>query len=159
MQFLTQTVFAWLLMFAIPVQGFAATAMLFCAPSHHGGVVVSTVTQADALTLKTTEYTAHHHVGMAQSSHHENESDVSSSVSSDVDDSFGLNKAVQLKVGKLGDGKCSACATCCTVSALVGTPIMNPVATIGSDSIPFTLESFASYVPEGSDPPPRSIFA
>ena len=150
MRFLIRTVSAWLLILVIPMQGFAATAMLFCAPSHHGVVSVVTVVQADTLTLKASEHTAHHH---------EAESNVLSSASSHVGDNPILNKAAPLKVGKLADGKCSACATCCTGSALGGTPLMNFVAMTGSGSIPFTLESFVSYVPEGFDPPPRSIFA
>jgi hypothetical protein len=87
------------------------------------------------------------------------ESDVSSSSTSAATDSLDLAKTAPLKIEKLAGGKCSACATCCTGSALVGTPVMNSVAMTGSDSIPFTLESFVSYVPEGFDPPPRSILA
>lgn len=159
MCFLTRTVLAWLLMLAIPMQGFAATAMLFCAPSHHGVVSTITASQVAVPALKASEHSAHHHSGMQQSAHHESESDVSSTATSDAADSLDLTKTAPLKIEKLADGKCSACATCCTGSALVGTPVMNSVAMTGSDSIPFTLESFVSYVPEGSDPPPRSILA
>ena len=156
MHLLTRTVLAWLLMLAIPMQGFAATAMLFCAPSHHSVVSTSSASQVAAPTLQAS---AHHDAGMQQSAHHEYESDVSSSSTSAASDSLDLTKTAPLKIGKLADGKCSACATCCTGSALVGTVLMNSVAMTGSDSIPFALESFVSYVPEGSDPPPRSILA
>ncbi len=159
MHFLTRTVLAWLLMLAIPVQGFAATAMLFCAPSHHGVVSTITAFQVAASKPQASEHSAHYHAGMQQSAHHEHESDVSSSATSNAADSPDLAKTAPLKIGKVADGKCSACATCCTGSALVSAPQMNPVAMTGSDSIPFTLESFFSYVPEGFDPPPRSILA
>lgn len=153
---LTKFVLAWLLMLAIPMQGLAATAMLFCAPSHHSVVSTSSASQVAAPTLQAS---AHHDAGMQQSAHHEYESDVSSSSTSAATDSLGLVKTAPLKIEKLADGKCSACATCCAGSALFGTPVMNSVAMTGSDSIPFTLESFVSYVPEGFDPPPRSILA
>lgn len=153
---LTKFVLAWLLMLTIPMQGFAATAMLFCAPSHHSVVSIISASQVADPTLQTS---AHHHAGMQQSAHHEYESDVSSSSTSAATDSLDLAKTAPLKIEKLAGGKCSACATCCTGSALVGTPVMNSVAMTGSDSIPFTLESFVSYVPEGFDPPPRSILA
>lgn len=156
MRFLTRTVLAWLLMLAIPMQGFAATAMLFCAPSHHSVVSTITASQVAAPALQASE---HHHADMQQSAHHEYASDVSSSTTSAAPDSLDLTKTTPLKIGKLADGKCSACATCCTGSALVGTVLMNSVAMTGSDSIPFALESFVSYVPEGFDPPPRSILA
>ena len=138
-------------MLAIPMKGFAATAMLFCAPSHHSVVSTSSASQVAAPTLQAS---AHHHAGMQQSAYHEYESDVSSSSTSAATDSLDLVKTAPLKIEKLADGKCSACATCCTGSALV-----DSVAMTGSDSIPFALESFVSYVPEGSDPPPRSILA
>lgn len=148
---LTKFVLAWLLMLAIPMKGFAATAMLFCAPSHHSVVSTSSASQVAAPTLQAS---AHHHAGMQQSAYHEYESDVSSSSTSAATDSLDLVKTAPLKIEKLADGKCSASATCCTGSALV-----DSVAMTGSDSIPFALESFVSYVPEGSDPPPRSILA
>jgi hypothetical protein len=149
---LTKFVLAWLLMLAIPMKGFAATAMLFSAPSHHSVVSTSSASQVAAPTLQAS---AHHHADMQQSTHHEYESDVSSSTTSAASDSLDLTKTAPLKIGKLADGKCSACATCCTGS----TVLMNSVAMTGSDSIPFALESFVSYVPEGFDPPPRSILA
>jgi hypothetical protein len=160
MSILTRTVLAWLLMLAIPVQGFAATAMLFCSPSHHGVIT----------TVKTEQVVLDHHAANTSRAEHPQETMQHAShhgtatkqpianANSQLDDSA-LTHGTTVKLGKLADGKCSACATCCTGSMLVGKPSLNTVATTGSDSIPFTLEYFVSYVPEGLDPPPRSLLA
>lgn len=158
MQFSIRTALAWLLLLAIPLQGFATTGMVFCGPGHHGVLGAAAPVRADILSLDSSEGTAHEHSGAHPSSHHENKSNVSSSASTDVDDIAFLGKATPLKAGK-ADGKCSACAACCAGSALVSAPAMNAVATTGSDSIPFIAESFVNYVPEGLDPPPRSFLA
>lgn len=156
MRFLDRILFVWLLMLAIPLQGFAATAMIFCTPSHHSttNVVVGKVASA---TLEATEHAAHHHANGAHSSHHEDKS--SAYASSNNSDDTTIKTNTPLKIEKHGDSKCSACAACCASSAIVCSTLVNPVATTGSEPIPFTLESFFSYVPEGSDPPPRPILA
>lgn len=158
MRLLTRTVLAWLLMFAIPLQGFAATAMLFCAPSHHG-VVATTMNQQAAHDhhASTTGHVEHQHDNMQQVSHHGQ--DAGKSAANSQFDNSTRNHATPIKVGKLADGKCSACAACCTGSALLSTRSMNHVAMTGSVLIPFALESYVSHIPKGFDPPPRSILA
>lgn len=145
---LTRIVLAWLLMLAIPVQGFAATAMLFCAPSHH-----STVGQATSQS-----FVVDHHSGLpAQAEHQHGDHAESTSASQSGDLSVGhLDFA---KIGKAGDGKCSACATCCTGSIIVSTQSFNHAAMTGSELISFIQESFVNYTPEGLDPPPKSFLA
>lgn len=145
MRFLTRTVLTWLLALAIPLQGFAASAMLFCAPAHSGMVAV------------TQHQPTHQHEHASAPSHHAPQTATASlSHADDVTPS----QAPTAKVGQVGDGKCSTCATCCTGSVLVSTLSAQPsVAVTGSISIPFTTELFASHVPEGSAPPPRSNIA
>jgi hypothetical protein len=156
MSILTRTILAWLLMLAIPVQGFAATAMLFCAPSHHG--VVRVVSSVDTSSLTGSDNVSHHHSQTQQSTNHHGASAVSLG-SNDAGDHHGLTKSSPIKIGKVADGKCSACAMCCTGSVITSTPSSHAVATTASNQIPFAMESFASYVPEGLDPPPRSLIA
>lgn len=143
MRFLTRTVLTWLLALAIPLQGFAASAMLFCAPGHSGMVAV-------------TEYQpTSHHQHETQASHHNHKTAAPTSMSHTDDATPSPTESA--KVGQLGEGKCSTCASCCTGSVLVSTLSANPpVAMTGSASIPFTLAPFASHVPEGFDPPPRA---
>lgn len=136
MRFLNRILLAWLLMLAIPLQGFAATAMLFCAPAHHS-------TMATKL--------------QPSNSHHGH--DAASSASGTHAHQATAAQAEPAKVNPLGGGKCSSCTTCCTGSVLVSTLITKPVATTSSVLIPFALASFASHVPEGFDPPPRSTLA
>ncbi|TSA11437.1 MAG: hypothetical protein D4R79_09525 [Comamonadaceae bacterium] len=48
MRKLTGTILAWLLLLAIPLQGYAATAMLFCGPGHHGVLAQTGIQPANA---------------------------------------------------------------------------------------------------------------
>lgn len=158
MRFLTRTVLAWLLMLAIPLQGFAATAMLFCAPSHHGVVAAAMSRQtAHDHHQSTARHVEHQHGDMQHISHHG--PDAGKAASNSQSDDFTGHHAPSVKVGKLADGKCSASAACCTGSALASTQPMNHAAMAGSILIPFVLESYVSHIPRGFDPPPRSVLA
>lgn len=159
MSVLIRIVLTWLLMLAIPVQGFAATAMLFCAPSHHTVVATIKTTQMalDLNQVATSSLAEHQHGNEQHASHHD--TDAKKSVANSQANDSAPTHGTSVKVGKLADGKCSACAMCCTGSVISSTLSMSTVAMTGSDSIPFALESFVSYVPEGFDPPPRSLLA
>lgn len=159
MPFLTKTLLVWLLMFVIPLQGFAATAMLFCASSHHC-VSATSMSQQTAHDHHASipGHVEHQHDKMQQVSHHDQDARQPAS-NSQFDDST-QNHATPLKAGHLADGKCSACAACCTGSALLSsTRFMNHVAMTGAVLIPFAPESYVSHIPKGFDPPPRFILA
>ena len=158
MRLLTKTVLACLLMFAIPIQGFAASAMLICAPSHHA-VVATTVGQQTALHHHTngTEQVQRLQDNKKPGSHHGQEA--GKSLANSPFDDAADKQVTPLKIGKLAGGDCSACATCCTGSVVVSIQSMNHVAMTGSVLIPIGSESYVSYIPEGFDPPPRFILA
>ena len=151
MSILTRTILAWLLMLAIAVQGFAATAMLSCAPSHHGNNRI--VSSVDTPSLTRSDSVSHHHAQAKQTTNHPNASAVSPG-SDDAGDHHGLIKLSPIKIGKVADGKCSPCSMCCIDFALTSTSSGHAVAKTASKQISFAMESFASYAPKGFDPPP-----
>lgn len=83
-------VLAWLIMLALPLQGFAAATMVFCAGEHHG---TSAVIQ-EAHENSSRGHSAHRHAAVG--SHHENADDARSGQA-------------------LPDAKhkCGVCASCC----------------------------------------------
>lgn len=145
---LTRIALTWLLMLAIPLQGFAATAMLFCAPGHHG-----TVGQAISQSLA-----GNHYSGLAVQVEHQHGDQANATATSPSGD-LPVDYLDIKKTEKAGKGKCSACASCCMGSIIVSTKSFSHVAMTGSEMIPFTRKSFVNYTPKGLDPPPKYFLA
>ncbi len=125
-----KTVLLWLLLFAIPLQGFATSSMLFCEISHHHEV---TTMQVSAL--------EHDHDG------HQHE------LSATVSDHGHHNDGFQHDMTK-----CSACAACCVGAAIVSS-LGNGFSLTPPEShpIPFSIVRFAGHIPAGLERPPRLI--
>lgn len=126
-----KTVLLWLLLFALPLQGFAASAMLFCETAHHHAtptMQVSSVNEHD--------HGAHQHELPVSASDHNHHSD---STHHDMT-------------------KCSACAACCVGAAIVSS-LGNGFSSAqpNSHSIPFSTVHFAGHIPAGLERPPRAI--
>jgi hypothetical protein len=145
---LTRTALTLLLMLAIPLQGFAATAMLFCAPSHHG-------TAAHAISQSVT---VNHHFGLAIKVEHQHGDQVQA-ISTSPSSDLSVNNFDIKKTAEAGKGKCSACASCCMGSILISTQSFSHVAMTGSETIPFIQKLFVNFTPKGLDPPPKSFLA
>ena len=143
---LTKILLAWFLMLAIPVQGFATTSMFFCAPSHHN-TVIQLVNNLPGVEHHAERFTqgAHQHDDQTQVNVAPQNNDLST-------DHAGIPK-----IGKTE--KCSASPTCCAGSVIVSIQHLNHVVMIGTELILFVQESFANYIPERIDPPPKSILA
>ncbi len=134
-------VLAWLVLLALPMQGFAAATMLNCGPNHHRmmAAAMAGATEAD-------EHVAgeqhHHEMGVMADHLHEAAAD-------DGD------TALVHHLDKLMKFKCSACAACCMGAAM-------PTAAVCFDPLPLAV-SPAAYVPtlhlgfvaDGPDKPPR----
>lgn len=128
---MTKRFLACLLMLAIPLQGFAASAMIFCTLSTHA---------ASTYEVPATQVHTHSHKGA-----HLNPA---------VHD-----HAEHAKTEKSGHAKCGVCTTCC-LGALIATPLLLHHAAIPqSERIVFTLKLFANHSPEALDPPPKSSLA
>lgn len=131
---MTRTIFAWLLLLLIPMQGFAATAMLACVPSHHQAMVDEPNPQM-----------VHHHTDHAPSNHAaQNEASSPDTLQ---------------KLGEAGAAKCNMFASCCIASIIASPLPMLPVASTGSAPVAFVQLAFLSYKPEQLDPPPKPPLA
>ena len=146
MLILIRTIFAWLLLLAIPVQGFAATAMLSCVPSHHHAIAQ----MDDALS---NIITSGDHA--AQAEHHHTEHAFANLAAQNEVASFDTPQ----KDGKVGAAKCNMFASCCIVSIIASPQSLATIAVTSLAPIAFVQTAFISHKPERLDPPPKSHFA
>jgi len=144
MRKLIGTLVTWLLLLALPMQGQAATAVLFCGAGHHGVLAQTSAQPASE----------HHTTKVATAELAQDEW-----TRGDV---FGNEQALTHPFSQTGewavhhssgDDKCSAD----TVQGVTSPAVQLP-ATV-SQPIPYALESFVNYIPKRLDPPPRAIFA
>ena len=138
----------WLLVLALPVQGFAASTMLLCGAGHHGMVQAAGGGHG---------HTSHMHMaGQDSSAGLESYTDGDTAESSAAHDGAVLSP-LATKHAKAVEGKCTACAACCTVAFL-------PVSVIAfrapapSRVYPVVeLTAHVGYVAAGLDRPPRFL--
>jgi hypothetical protein len=144
-----RTVTMWLLMAALPVQSWAAAAMVNCGPTHHrmGAQAAVEVAPGHSDTTHGQEapsHSGHHHAYP----HHEMAAD--GHADQDPSDSQSLS---------MGKFKCSACGTCC-----LGTVLPSPVLTFDASVCSATVESgmpqgHVVFLTAGLERPPRNILA
>ena len=134
----------WLLVLALPVQGFAASTMLHCGAGHHG-------------TVQATEgghdHAGHMHMGAQDVSavSDSNAHDHAAEASPSHEDSAFSHTAKHANV----KGKCSACAACCTV-AFLPTNVIVFTAPAPSRALPvIELTTHAGFIADGPERPPR----
>lgn len=144
MRKLVGTLVTWLLLLAIPMQGQAATAVLFCGAGHHG-----------VLAQTSAEPVFKHHTAI----------DVTAALAQDEwmgagapgngqDVTAPVSQVGEWTVGHAGgDDKCSAYTVLVDTTSVVSLPAKVSLP------IPFALKSFVNYIPNRLDPPPRPILA
>ena len=134
----------WLLALAVPAQGFAAASMLNCGPGHHG--TVSGPARADH------HHDAHGHDGAAAADAEADEAG-ENVVSNDSEPApaHGVHK------GKTGS--CSACASCCTVTAPPSAVPAFEAAPARDVFQPLAPPGVAAFLTDGPQRPPRSFLA
>ena len=121
----------WVVMALLPLQGYAAAAMISCGPMH-------------ARMSASADHSHHHDAGDHSHHHHDG------AAPADADDD-------RSRMADLLKFKCSACASCCTGSA-APSPAVPAVMADASHGvrIPFFGSSEAGIVLDGLDRPPRS---
>jgi len=126
-------VFVWLLMLAVPVQGYAGIAMLACGPGHEAAATASP---------HGVDASAHAHHDTVERAHHDR---------SDAPDVAQMDHAAKLT--------CSACASCCAAPALptVHVPVNLP-ATVDRPAAT-VVAGLVVFMTDGPERPPRSAFA
>jgi hypothetical protein len=161
MWLIVRTALIWLLAIALPVQGAAAATMLSCGPGHHGAAAGAHA-HADDPPGMSSHHThngdeagdhasshAHPHGSMA--GHHGGDAATSHDLSVDPSpDGSPVHKTA---------GKCSACASCCTVAVLP-----TSVWPMGSSQavdrvVPQLVAQTAVFMTGGPERPPRTFLA
>jgi len=149
MKFLARIVLAWLVVVALPVQGFAAAAMLSCGPGH--GRMAGAVEAG------------HAHVSHGAHGTVEPEAIARAMVGRDVaieaaaPDASNPDASAHLAVA--GAFKCSACAACCVATALPASPVVVAALRPAAEAIPERLQPSGDFVVERLEHPPRGFFA
>jgi hypothetical protein len=134
-------ILAWLLLAALPLQGWAAATMLFCGPAQHTAVVAKVHSPADAPSHHDT-HTAHHDM-QAQAQHHVDTSDTGS-----TDDGAGHVAG--------GTHTSGVCAACCHGVALAQTPHWPSIAAAPSADLAEPLVAVLARPSSVPDKPPRA---
>jgi hypothetical protein len=117
----------WIVALALPLQGYAAAAMITCGPMHSQIATAS-------------EHSPSHHDAMAAGHSHP---------AVDEDEPSVLAKFLAFK--------CSACASCCTASAAPAPVMPFPgLMQAHTAVIPFSGSSEDTVVPDGIERPPRT---
>ena len=152
MSLLTKTLCAWLLLLAVPLQGYAASTMLFCGPSHHNS---ASRMSPSAAGLNTKSPLKHDH-GAAK---HDHASHVHGQGKSTSDHATAVSPQ-QLASTQVADkhlpGKCSMCASCCGGAAMISTftlPSLEPVSSVVE---PLPLPLLVGIAAPGLERPPRA---
>lgn len=136
-----RTVLMWLLLLALPMQGYATATMVSCGPNHHRMAAAAQL--VDAVSASATAHHSHH--GMQGPHAHE------ASAVADEQDTRHLSPASKFK--------CSACATCCVGAALPITPLVFAAAApSGAPSSVFSIGPIG-FQTDGPDRPPRTLLA
>jgi hypothetical protein len=135
----------WLLVFAVPVQGIAATAMAICGLNHHTGSAAAQVQRGAPI--------SHTHNDSAAAPEHQHHQPVAEAATDEA------APVASSQVGDASGHKCSACASCCTAGATpssvpaLPTPVSAP--TVFSAVVP----DVGGFATDGPDRPPRHVVA
>lgn len=152
----------WVMVIALPVQGMAASVMLFCGPSHERMVQAGAV-DASAARAESTGGAGHEHAAAGHAAHrHATPDQVVSSVFADVAADTGADTTADGAGGLVaphGTFNCSACAACCSALALPATFSLPDAASPAHSFRAPPPVPVASHQPEGLDRPPRALAA
>jgi hypothetical protein len=139
-----RTLLTWLLLLAIPVQGMAAATMAFCGPSHHAGASREQPRQGASA--------AHvHHGSDAPGAHHHRGAAPPAGAPTDA--------AAPATLTQADDQKCSACASCCSFSAVPSAALAVPAAALCATRFNAVVPRIDAFTADGPDRPPRSLLA
>ncbi|TAJ19862.1 MAG: hypothetical protein EPO47_02575 [Rugosibacter sp.] len=140
----------WLLLIAVPFQGYAAATMMCCGSAHSKGA--EHAAQASAM-----QGNMHSHMSGMDHDHDEGAVAAASNSATESDSiahhhDGGVSKRVAFK--------CSACASCCVGAALVQTSDYSfGVAPLNSARIAFITRYFHRFVPDNLERPPYRLIA
>ncbi len=146
MGLLIRTLLIWLLVLAVPAQGAAATTMAFCGPDHSGAAG----THGEQMTPS-----GHAHPQFAaqgiRGSHDR---------ASAHEDSVDAGRSAAPVKGVHGDKqKCSACASCCSIGAILNSVLDVPAPDLTPTTFAVVVPTVDAFAVDGPDRPPRIVLA
>ena len=145
-------VLMWLLILAVPAQGFAAASMLNCGPGHHRTPVAHSHAGHSHEHAAAAVIAQHGHDDALAGHSHAAEAGAEASGSDHhIAKGSTIHKAMK--------GSCSACSSCCTAAA-IPSAVVTFEATRAHDFFdPLTPRAVVSFVADGPERPPRFILA
>ena len=162
MRFVLRVVLVWLMVVALPVQGFSVAAMLHCGPAQ--GPVSLAAEAARAVETGAAAGQAPHHqanatgAAAAPAHAHAHAGPHADAAAADVP-ADAHSPHVAAGDPTTGDHQCSVCAACCLALALPAAVVkLQPMRVDATFSRP-ALPALPSFVPAGLDRPPRPILA
>lgn len=168
-----RTLLIWWLILAVPAQGAAAATMAFCGPNHHGSPHHGSPATAAAAQPHSAAQ-QHQHAGVearpvqalspVQAHAHghpavPSQADAQADVVATVDAATAATPEAITAATPGASHKCSACATCCSVAAMLSRLPTVPAAepsTTRFAAVVITVDTFAV---DGPDRPPRRLHA
>ena len=147
MRLFVRILMIWFLVLAVPAQAAAAATMAFCGPNHHGGAA------GQMQAVMVAEH-AHHDVNAATDHMHDHAADPADEDSSDAPASM-----APAKVGDASKHTCSACASCCSVGAILSSVLTVPAPDFTPTVFSALVASVDTFAADGPDRPPRLVLA
>ena len=130
----------WILVFALPVQGFAAAAMMNCEKSHNHEAKSLTESQSHAT------HSGHDEVNSHEATHE------------DVADAVDNHATHHSSSSKHVCSHCGTCAVCCASTAIVASSLAVPPQFDDiTANLAYSASQFTSFISAGIERPPRSI--
>lgn len=148
MGLLIRTLLIWLLVLAVPAQGAAAATMAFCGPNHHGGGAAAHAQQSPPA--------EHAHQGIDARSAHAH---YAAATQADEDVVATAISAASPKFVHADTHKCSACASCCSVGAILNTVLTVPAPELTPTVFSAVVTTVDAFATDGPDRPPRIVLA
>ncbi len=139
-----KTLLLWLLILALPMQGFAVS--IRCATAHHA--MLSTVQSVDH----------HHHGGVANAGHHHHEAVGNTQLDESAAD-YSV-AAARSSASKYAGTSCSSCAACCLGAAALPSDLKWPSRHNSSELVIDSSSPLVTgYIPPSLERPPKRISA
>ena len=152
MSFSTKNLFTWLLLLAVPLQGYAASTMLICGQGHHASAsrMTARIAEQNATSAANHDHSAAHQDHASHAHQHiKSQFDLENAASPQDHASTKVN-------GKHLSGKCSMCAFCCGGAAMISTFTLPPLERSSSMVEPLPQRLIVGVTVHGLERPPRA---
>ena len=157
-----RTLLIWLLVLSVPAQGVAAATMLMCAPNHHAGGPGASMVHVQAGGLSSASRLDRSHAHSNDQAQHSTATHAAHDHDHDhaMADAPAAGEASAPAQGMhAGQHKCSACASCCSVSAMLSPVLAVPVPDFAPTVFSVVVPNVEAFSADGPDRPPRIILA